>query len=218
MPGAWELPTPNVYVSTLTREIVTTKWASSYRNMQLPPGSVCTFVAGMPFDHARNTACEAVLNNGFQWLFFLDDDVCIPPDTIHRLVAKNADIISGLYYRRAPPIVPVARVINEKKEVLWVESWNPPGATIEVDMVGAGCMLIHRRVLEKMSKPWFEWELSRPDPLPLARPALRGSEDFAFCLRAKLHGFKIYLDTSIQCQHIGLGESQIGGGFVPSAL
>lgn len=213
MSGAWEMGRPEVLVATLTREIVAARWAQGYRNLQLPGSAAVTMKSGMPFDHARNTACEDVLRHSFTWLFFLDDDVVPPPDIYARLAAHGKDIVSGLYYRRAEPIVPVAMTYDAQDQAQWVTAWSPPNSLLDVDLVGAGALLVHRRVLERMSPPWFQWQLGRDDLDP-NQPKL--SEDFAFCRRAKREfGFGVFLDTSIKCEHIGLGQSE-GGGFRPS--
>ena len=86
----------------------------------------------------------------------------------------------------------------------------------EVDYVGAGCLLIHRDVLNSLQPlsprcRWFEWRCDRTDLPHLERT----SEDFTFCKHARNHGYKIYVDTGIQCRHAGFGESGIGGTFKP---
>lgn len=216
MSGAWERERPSVLLAILTREIVTTKWAFGLRNLSLPSNSGVVFKSGSPFDVARNASCEDTLQNGFEWLMFLDDDVIAPGDTFARLASHGKDIVSGLYYRRHEPICPVAMTIDAAGQSTWVTSWNPPECLLEVDLVGAGCLLIHRRVLERMPKPWFVWEIGRDEDKPKNRSAM--SEDFTFCLRAKEQGFKIHLDTSIRCHHVGLGQSGDGGDFRPSSL
>lgn len=220
MPGAWEAGRPGVLVATLTREMVATRWAKGYRDLQLPPASFTSFLSGMPFDHARNMACENMLNMNFTWLFFLDDDVVAPPDTIQRLINHGKDIVSGIYHRRALPIAPVMLRFDANDQAQWVNEY-PANTLIEVDLVGAGCLLIHRRVLERMSRPWFEWQLGKEDPKP--EPGVKVpsklSEDFSFCRKAKREfGFGIYVDTSIQCEHIGLGHAHTGGTFMPSSV
>lgn len=216
--GAWERGSPSVLLAILTREIVTTKWAFGLRNLALPPMSGVAFKTGAPFDVARNSACSDVLANGFQWLLFLDDDVIPPPDVFARLAQHNVDIVSGLYYRRQEPICPVAMLRDDKGQSQWVTSWNPPDSRIEVDLVGAGCLLLHRRVLERMPPPWFVWEIGKEDLDPKENRQ-KMSEDFAFCIRAKAAGFKIYLDTSIRCDHVGLGQSSASdGSYKPSFL
>lgn len=215
---------PNVLVAILTRETVTTKWAANHRNMQLPHGSSVSYLSGMPFGHARNSAAQSTLDHGFEWLMFVDDDVCLPADAIPRLMSHGKDIVSGVYYRRALPIQPVMlKYKPDGKEAEWITAWNPPGVLIEVDLVGAGCLLIHRRVLERMPKPWFIWELE-PEVTKYIRAGMGTpesdpvhSEDFSFCRNAKrLHGLKVFVDTSIICEHVGYGSSREGGVFVPA--
>lgn len=185
-----------------------------FRNIAMPPASGIKFQSGAPYDVMRNLACEDALRGGFQWIFFLDDDVITPPDVVARLMSHGADVISGLYYRRQEPICPVAMTMVNGKAT-WVTTWDPPNSVVEVDLVGAGCLLIHRRVLQAIGTHWFEWEIGkRQEDRPKDRQAM--SEDFAFCIKAKQAGFKVYLDTSIACDHVGLGQSS-GGNFRPSA-
>lgn len=221
--GAWERESPSVLMAILTREIVTTKWAFGLRNISLPGSSGVCFKSGAPFDVARNAACVDALAGNFQWLLFLDDDVVPPGDVFFRLAAHNHDIVSGLYYRRQEPICPVAMAFNTEGKPQWVTTWNPPNCLLEVDLVGAGCLLIHRRVLERMGAPWFIWEIGKvkPDsPDSSEQPKAIGamSEDFTFCMNAKRAGFKVHLDTSVRCEHVGLGQSGGDGNFRPSSL
>jgi len=206
MPGSWEYEPPLCYVAILTRGTVPVKWARSLRELVLP-NSTIGFIAGMPFDHARNTAVETVLKNNFKWLLFLDDDVIAPPNVLETLTRHELDIVSGLYYRRNIPITPV--MMREGIPPSYITDFTP-GSLIEADLVGCGCLLIHRRVLETVPSPWFEWRLDRKD-LPENEKC---SEDFAFCRNAKKSGFKIYVDTSVSCEHAGYAGSR-NGRFEP---
>lgn len=214
MPGAWERQRPSVLTAILTRELVSTRWAKGLREIAMPPLSGVIFKSGQPFDTARNSAVDDVLALGFEWLFFLDDDVIPPPDVIARLMNHRLDIVSGLYYRRHLPVKPVAMRLTEQGPA-WIDNWSPPNSMIRVDYVGAGCLLIHRRVFEALKRPWFDWEIGRREATP-TRNAL--SEDFAFCAKAAEAGFPIHLDTSIQCEHVGLGMAAPDGSFVPAGV
>ena len=208
MAGAWELINhEQVLTVILTRETVSTAWAFGFHNLHIPGTFMA--LAGMPFDHARNNGCQKLLEMGWDWLFFLDDDVIPPPDTIHRLVSHRLPIISGVYYRRSPPLVPV--MLKETNRGSEWYSEIPTHGLMEVDYVGAGCLLIHRDVLTKLpplspSNHWFEWRVDRPD---LPEPE-RMSEDFTFCRHARNHGFKIMVDTAIRCRHAGQSECRDG--------
>jgi hypothetical protein len=211
MAGSWEIINQTqVLTVILTREMVASSWAASFKHLQIP--GTYTFLSGMPFDHARNTGCIKTLELDFEWLFFLDDDTIPPWDAIPKLMSHKKPIVSGLYYRRSPPICPVM-LKNTPNGRQWVTEFNSP-SLIEVDFVGAGCLLINKEVLKKLNYPWFEWKVDRYD-LP---PDQRMSEDFSFCEKARQQGYKIYVDTGVQCRHIGLGESRIGGQFVPAEI
>jgi GT2 family glycosyltransferase len=212
MPGAWELGTPSVLVCILTRGTVPVQWAAGYRRLQIPSGGKEIFLAGMPFDHARNVGCESVIANHYKWLFFLDDDVIPPDNVIEHLASKNLDIVSGLYHRRHPGLEPVM-LRNVEGGRQYITDYQP-GQMVEADYVGAGCLLIHRRVLEKIEYPWFDWRCDRKD---LKEPQ-RISEDYAFCDKARANGFKIVVDTSVQCLHAGLGAAEAGGKFSPLSI
>ena len=205
MTGAWELSQQeSVLCAILHTDNTTVAWAFGLRNLIIPNGHAVG-IAGMPYDHARNTAAQEVLSKGFTWLFFLDSDVIPPRDAIVRLMAHRKPVISGVYSRRSPPeAVPV--II---KNGGWYQGPLNCGV-IEVDLVGAGCLLIHRSVLEKLpplderrGKRWFDWRVDMPHSLPPGRAL---SEDFAFCVQCKDHGIPVLVDTSIECRHVGYSE------------
>ncbi len=215
MPGSWEqinsqpINQNRVLGCVLTRETVTTAWAFGLKNIQLPNGS-WTALSGMPFDMARDTGCLKLLELGWEWLFFLDDDVIAPPDTVFRLIGHNKPIVSGVYYRRYNPLAPVM-LKDSQNGPQWIAEY-PKNSLIEVDFVGAGCLLIHRDVLKSLPRlsnrcHWFEWRCDRTDLPHLEKT----SEDFTFCKHARNHGFKIHVDTSIQCSHIGYASSSVEG-------
>ncbi len=209
MPGAWELKEQNsVLVAILHVEQTTIAWSFGLRNLIVPGGVIG--LTGMPYCMARNVACQRALEGGFTHLFFLDSDVIPPRDAILRLRSHNAPIVSGLYCRRSPPHgIPV--MIRGRD---WVTEF-PPNSLIEVDLVGSGCLLIHRQLLEALPPPkdrpekrWFHWKVDRA--------GLEGqgeclSEDFVFCKRVREElGIPILVDTGVQCKHIGYAEAGYG--------
>ena len=212
MPGAWEQVEPSVVVVILTRETVTTKWAVNFRNLQFPDGHSIVTLSGMPFDHARNHGCKLAVEGGFKYLFFIDDDVLLPPNTCARLMAHNKDVVSGVYFRRHEPLVPV--MLKDTPEgTRWITGL-PPNSLAEVDLVGAGCLLIKTSLLRQMGSHPFEWRCDRWD-LPEKE---RLSEDFSFCRRVRREfDRKIFVDTTILAPHIGMCES-FNGTLVPCRL
>jgi hypothetical protein len=185
-------------------------WALGLRNLQIP-GHVIA-VQGMPYDHARNSACQAALDSGADFLYFLDSDVVPPNDAVLRLMAHNLPIVSGVYFRRSPPLgVPVLMKRNPiGGQLSWLSHLPGPGL-LEVDVVGAGCLLIQRQVLEKLppQRPgyrWFDWRVNLRG-LGVVDEQTCLSEDYSFNLHARAHGFQTWVDTSIICRHIGCAEA-----------
>jgi GT2 family glycosyltransferase len=62
--------------------------------------------------------------------------------------------------------------------------------------MATGCMMIHRRVLDALEKPFFRLVTDE------AATRLMDSEDFYFCRKAREAGFTIYLDTDMPCSHV----------------
>lgn len=216
MAGAWELRNANlVTVGILHTELVSSYWAQGFRRLVIP-GPEPLWVAGMPFDHARNFICERALANGSQYCLHLDSDVVPPADAILRLIRHNLPVVSGVYCRRSPPHgIPVMQ-----RNFQWVTDLPKPGQNplIEVDVVGAGFLLIRRDVLENFphhapGKQWFHWRVDQQGHRPVTDCL---SEDFCFCkaFREKMGG-KVMVDTSVRCLHGGQAEADFGQ-FAPA--
>lgn len=208
MPQSWELcHSGPVLCATIHTESTTIAWAYGLRNLIIPGSFAPMGVSGLPYDHARNVACMAAIEHDADWLFFLDSDVIPPRDTILRLTKHNKPIVSGVYCRRSNPVaVPVML-----KDGQWIVDL-PKNQLIDVDLVGAGCLLIHRDVLttlppQRPGKHWFDW---RVDMKGICIPQECLSEDFTFCYHAKKHGFDVLVDTSIHCKHVGFSQVTYG--------
>ncbi len=226
MSGSWEIREANqVTVAILHVDVTTVAWSFGLRNLIVPGREDLRKcepflpVSGMPFDHARNLTADVMLQRGHEWLFCYDSDVIPPKDAIVRLMAWKEPFVSGIYHRRSPPLsVPVAQ-----KDGQWIAT--PPNCgLIEVDVVGAGCLLIHRSIFEQLphqrpeaGKSFFDWRVDVKDfkgrdgkklEWPAEQPPL--SEDFTLCFHARRHGVRVMCDTSIQCRHVGYGESTHG--------
>jgi hypothetical protein len=206
MPGWWEAE-PGVLVCILHVDVVNFNWACGLRRLRWPgPFQEPLGIAGMPYDHGRNAGCMRAIEQGATHLFFLDSDVVPPADAVYRLLRHNKPFISGMYCRRSVPhAVPVMM-----RDSQWVTDLPKPGQdpVIEVDLVGAGCMLLSTELLRKCppqreGKHWFDWRVdlkgNHPEPL---------SEDFTFVRHIKRAlGVPILVDTSVRCKHVGFAEA-----------
>jgi len=65
---------------------------------------------------------------------------------------------------------------------------------VEVDGLGAGCMMIKREILESMEAP-FKDKIRENGTRSIGH-------DYFFCERAKKRGYKIYADWNVLCDHV----------------
>lgn len=149
----------------------------------------------MFIDSARNITVDFAIDNGYDYILWLDDDMVIMPGSniLHKLFAHDKDIVAPLFFTRSLPYMPllfdkVVRAdgcfttydhrIDYKKELQ------------KVDGVGFGFVLTKVEVFKKIGSPYFE-----------TRAGL--GEDMFFCNKACNNGFEIYCDATIDVGHIG---------------
>jgi len=214
---------------------VSSEWAVSLKNMQCPDGTQVFLSRGMPIDVTREQMVKDILKEGFEWIFFLDSDVIMPNNTIPTLLSHNLPLVCGVYDAKKEGVYPAMWVrtkaeekdaqgnITTKEAFGAVANWK--GRMIKVDVIGCGCMLVHRSVFEKIrgktDLPFFLWTKERnrelmkkmnlPDPL-----MADVSEDFYFCMLAKQYaGVDIVVDTDIRCGHIATMKLADGKAGIP---
>jgi hypothetical protein len=200
------------HISGLTYDLI---------NMKTPPGTVFVKVDNeSDIGRARNKLVEGLTQS---WLFFADADQSFPPEVLERLLSWGVDIVSGVTFKRTQEPVPmvyryayekekeesmqsggyfyapmVAEIKNHLTQYGEILSNAPPAiclpqtGLIECDGVSAGCLLINRRVFDALEKPYFQCSEGK-----------NNGEDFYFCRKAQLAGFKIYCDPSVLCGHYG---------------
>ena len=140
----------------------------------------------------RETFRNIAITFDFDYLFFLGVDTIPPPDVIERLLTANEPIVGGVYWGRhaaenGHPDGAVAWIHNQTPEKQQ-EMFNPePGKAglVRVDGMGMDCVLFKREVFFKLS--WLSWE--------------QNDDDYPYYDQAKAAGYRIYVDTSVQCRH-----------------
>jgi GT2 family glycosyltransferase len=142
-----------------------------------------------PIAHIRQLLLTFARQQDPDYAIFLDSDVY--PRTknlIYRLSLWQKDIIGGAYVRLFPNGVFVAskwstpdgRVIMKKKV---------NGPLDEPVATSAGCLCLSRKIIQDKRINFY----------PLRWGA---SEDFGYCLQARVFGYRVYLDGSADLHHI----------------
>lgn len=168
----------------------------------------------------RNITIEKMINETEdEAIFFVDSDIELEPDTLDKLVEvldpAERPVVSGLYFLNMdeglrPSIFYREPHTNEKtgQETIHMVAAKTfdQDTVVSCDGIGAGCVLIHRSLLEAMyaiyggPAPWFADEVWDGEMY---------GEDFAFSMRVDAMGFKPYVHTGAFVTHyktIGLNK------------
>lgn len=152
------------------------------------------YVPGADVSVARNLLAEKAIGD---YIFFVDDDILPPINTIPKLLSHKKDFVSGLYFAKQQPHFPQIFKKSKKAKGRYDTIYDvPKDKLIEVDSCGAGCILLNRDIFKKIKQPFFQY-------IPATEKTPRKGEDYYFCEKVKKAGFKIYCDTSVICRHIG---------------
>lgn len=180
---------------------------------------------------ARNIIVQQCLENNYEWLFFLDHDVVLPPDTVirmnDRMIHGKIPVWCGLYFTKSRPSEPL---VYRGRGNGYYPDWHF-GDEVWCDGIPMGCTMIHssilrvmyeesetyqvtsnmtaRKVFETPAKVWW-------NPETRYWWTLTGTEDLAWCERVMKEGyfkkagwpefqekeFPFLVDTHIFCRHI----------------
>ena len=140
----------------------------------------------------RNAVCKHFLEKtSHTHLLFIDSDT-VPFDDPLKMVKRNVDVVGGVY--------PMWRIDHFE----WLAMYEMPDGQyetvserkglVEVDGLGAGCMLIKRKVLKAIKAPFAD--LVREDGTRSL------GHDYYFCKKAREKGFGVYADWEVLCDHV----------------
>lgn len=187
------------------REFYNTQFVDSYLAFDLELGADIR-IAHARCDVAyvedmRNTLVSAAQDLKATHLLQLDTDMAFPEDTIRKMVThalQGQQIVGALYFSRLPPYRAHAYHINDKRLFVQFEANEFLGKSelMEVNGIGAGCLLTDMRVFDTIPKPWFS-KIQRVD-----KPEEHYGDDISFCLRAIDAKIPIYVDPTLRPVHI----------------
>lgn len=157
------------------------------------------FISNALIYDARESAVQYALEHNIHWILFIDSDMDIPEDTLQKLISHQKPVVSALAFRRVPNYEPCIYV-NTSPEAdfphyLPADDWEKD-SLISVDATGHGCILINTSIFKFLDAPFYFPVLSKDHSESLG-------EDLAFCYKLKQAGISIFVDTSVECGHIG---------------
>lgn len=154
-------------------------------------------------DYARNKLAEEFLASDCDIMWFLDSDIT-PPKYVLDLITVHGDKwkVGGLTYPvfMRPPGSDILEVVytayryNPSTGNLGLAP-VPKTGTDMLDGLATGCLFIHREVLEKLKRPYFEFRYREEDR------EIKEGEDLGFCRKVSALGYKFFVDFGLMCRH-----------------
>lgn len=153
-------------------------------------------------------------NTDFERILFIDADVGFSAVDVQKLLESNKDIVCGAYPMK---VIPTRYNYDVKQPIV------REGNLIQIDRIGFGFSLIHRKVFVDIAKRFGD-ELKYFPSLNNAighevtereyhnsyhffhelKNGMRYySEDYSFFERSRMVGYEVWLDTSITLSHVG---------------
>lgn len=182
-----------ILIALPTKKDIEADTFKSIYDLDVPEGysTELQFFYGYQIDQVRNLIAE--WGKHYDYVFCVDSDIVLPQDSLIKMLAANKDMISGVYVQR--------------KEEKIVELYDHHGRNIPLDEIegkgvfrvgacGFGCVLVNSNIFRSISYPHFEYHSAINHSNTL-------SEDVDFCRKAEAHGFEIWADETITCDHIG---------------
>ena len=169
MPGSWERDAAvHVLIGISHTWMMHPDWAWSLIRLNKSVEGKKTRVSysfqhDAPYDLARNKLAQECLDSGADYLFMLDTDMVLPTFALEQLYSHKLPIVGGMYFRRHPNAFPLMFKFREGSTMMdpIPQHEIKPGLN-EVDGMGMGCTLIHRKVFETLRDNGHAKELSIP--------------------------------------------------------
>lgn len=141
----------------------------------------------------RNDIVEQALEYGCSHLLMADTDQVYPANTFTQLFNHGKRIVGAAVHRRWPPFTRVMQRGELGRYTQVPENEMYSGDLVKVDATGTGCVLFDTTVFLDLEQPWFEFSMLDGKPV---------GEDIGFCSKARKAEIEIFVDTSLEVDHL----------------
>lgn len=152
---------------------------------------------------ARNDTVQLAIETDVDYLMFIDSDIEWQPSDFFKILDYSEDVVGGTYRKKGDIEEYVVRLLPNSPPMPLTSN------LLEVSGLGTGFLKISKTALQ------YLWDISERyiDPKDNAERRMifdveiknhsLHSEDIVMCDKLRKGGFKLWLDTSITCNHIG---------------
>jgi glycosyltransferase involved in cell wall biosynthesis len=151
---------------------------------------------------ARNSLIKLALDGGYDDLFFIDADVEWEKEWFFNLLDRPEPIVGGALIKKTDKEGYTVKMLNKKL------TWSQDKKLLDVDGVGTGFLKVSRFALEKLWEMSDEYESEGEKHRMVFDIKVENgdliSEDYVLCNKWKSLGYKVWLDPTITCNHIGI--------------
>lgn len=169
-------------------------WTMHFMQMEQIGKCVTVFEPSLPLSVNRNKAAQRAIDEGFDYVFFIDHDNIMPPNVMNHLLSFNVPVMGLLYFERKPPHLPLVYTFPEDFHAISTVLDYPKANLVRCDVIGMGCCLIKTDVFKQMTPPYFSYNFDGKS---------WGTEDAAFFHQLKVLGIPVHIDTKNTIGHIG---------------
>lgn len=174
---------------------VALEWALCYAAQEYPSNMnrrVFIDVSPIARDAKRNEMAQRAIDGNFKFLWFLDDDVAVPPLTCRKLIYElsrapdDVMVAAGIYGTKENPSEPTIYDGNNNGSYL---KWERNDIIDIPDLrVATGCMAIKVELFEHLEKPYFK---------DVDDYFTKQTDDLYFCDKVRAAGFRCIADASV---------------------
>ena len=166
-------------------------------------------IGGESVDVARNYLIEQAIDSGAKYLLFVGEDTVLPFDAfmkLHETAEKNPNsMVVGVYYVKMS--IPMIMI---KKDDFIIPANVDPGQVLEAWQTGLDAALIPTSILKTMKEEEPELPFCciahkikvEDEELPFI------GEDNFFVYRLRKLGFKLLVNTDVQCIHCDIANGK----------
>lgn len=156
---------------------------------------------GFTIAENRNYCVIQAQKNNSDYLFFVDDDMTFPKDTLQRLLNNHREIVGVNSYSRCLPLSSTVGMMDRNGKYMHPDRYSAfemkiPDTLFEAYFVGTGVLLIDMGVFKVLKAPYFAFSVDK-------NGQVKNGEDGTFCDKARKVGFKVWCDPTIPIGHLG---------------